>query len=95
MEYHLHGIIEPVNRIEDCRHIHKKHCENAPKVLNIPEEYVHCRKNQSYAQIEDNKAYDRNYQHKEQGSENHAVYYTEQQEHKEGQAEIDKRGDIP
>ena len=83
-----------VNGIEYCGHIHKKHRENAPQILNISEENEKSRENKSHAKIEYNHADNGNYKHKEKRSKYNTVNKTEYQEYEEGKTEIYKRRDI-
>ena len=83
-----------VNGVEDCRHIHKKHSENAPQILNIPEENEKSRENKSHAKIEYNQADNGNYKHKEKRGKGDAVNDTEDEKYQEREPEVDKRGNI-
>ena len=94
VEYVLYRLGIRVYRIEDSRHIHKKHCENAPKVLYIPEENVHSRENKSYAHVEYDKAGYGNYKKEECPAERYSVYDTEDEENYEGKPEVNKRGEV-
>ena len=54
----LRGIVE--NR----GHIHQQLSENGPKILHVTEKYEHRGKYKSNSEVENNKAYNGNYQHK-------------------------------
>lgn len=83
-----------VNRVEDCRHIHKKHCENAPKILHVAEENEKCREDKTYADIEDYQTEDREHEHEECKRKGYTVDYAENEEYTEGKSEVDKRGNV-
>ena len=54
----LYGFGISVHRIEDSRHVHKQHCENAPQVLYVSEKDEQSREDKTHADIENDKAQD-------------------------------------
>ena len=69
------------NRIEDCRHIHKKHREYAPKILHISEEYEKRREDKSDTDVEYNETTYRNDKKKERKCKLNVINYTEDKEY--------------
>jgi hypothetical protein len=62
--------------------------------LHIAEEHEQRRKNKTDAEIKDNHTEYRNYEHKERPRKRHAVYNTEDEEHRESKPEVYKRGNV-
>ena len=94
MEDVLYRLRIGVYRVEDSGHIHKKHGEHAPKVLYIPEEYVHRGEYKSNAHVEYDEAGDGNDKKEEGPAERHSVYDTEDEKYYEGKPEVNKRGEV-
>ena len=89
----LHCFGEFVESIEYSRHIHEKHCENAPKVLHISEKYVQRREYESKTDVEYYQADRRNDKCEKAPVEAHPVNNAENDKHYERQTEIYKRWD--
>ena len=94
MEELLHRGREGVHRIEYRGKVHKKHCEHAPEVLHIAEEYEQRRKDKTDTEIEYDHADYRDYQHKERPVERYAVNDAEDEEDSESKPEVDKRRNV-
>ena len=91
VEVEKHRLVSKrIHGVEYRRHIHKKHSENAPKVLYIAEEYVKCRKNKSYSEVEYYKADDGEDKKEERKREGYSVDYAEYQKDDECKSEVDK-----
>ena len=85
---------EAVDRIKDCRHVHKQLCKHAPKVLNIPEKDKQRREDHPRTDIEQYQEADRVHQTDEAPGERDVVQDTEDKEHTERQAEVNQALDV-
>ena len=88
----LHRLRILADVVEYCGKIHKECGKDAPKVLNIAEEYEERRQYKTDSHIEDYKANDGEDERKEGGREGNLVHYAEEYEHYECHTEIDQRG---
>ena len=79
--------------VENCGHIHKKHCKHAPKILYIAEKHEERGENKTDTDIEYDKADYRKDESKEAERKRHAVDYTKDKKDSEGKTEVYQRGD--
>ena len=79
-----------VQRIEDGRHIHQQLGEDAPKVLNIPEEHEQRREDKPKSDIEADQQPDGVKQKEPAPCKDDAVKNAEQHEHAQRQTKVDK-----
>ena len=86
----LRGFGIGVYVIEDCRHIHKKLRENAPKVLYVPEKDEQRRKNQPHADVEAGEQNNRVDQHNPAPCEGNSIKNAEEHKDAERETEVDE-----
>ena len=90
----LRGVTVVVDCVEDGRHIHQELSKDRPEVLNITEEDEQCRENQANANVEQHQTSDWIQQADELPCEGDIIQNTEQDEHTQGQPEVDESLDI-
>ena len=79
-----------VNGIEDGRHVHQQLGEHTPEILNIPEEHIQGRQNQSQADVEAGQAADGIEQQDPPPGKGDPVQNAKQHEHAQGQPKVDE-----
>lgn len=84
-----HGAVA-VNAVKDGGHIHQQLGKDRPQVLDVPEEDKQRRQDQPHADVKQHQTADGVEQHHELPRKRDAVQCAEQEEHAQGQPEVDQ-----
>ena len=90
----LHRVAVMVDGVENGGHIHQQLGEDAPQILDIPEEHEQRRQDQPHAYVEQRQTKDGVEQQDKAPGEDDAVQHAEQEKDAQRQGKVDQRLDV-